>query len=168
MRGHATILLPMLLGGMGLLSSACSSTVSAPAHEAEDLRGQAAAKSNEKTKMMIKVGSESFTATHEHNAVNNDLKSRLPMRLKMADLHANEKYADLRKPLPTNAKQPGTIRAGDLLLYGDKTLVLFYKTFRSSYSYTRLGRIDDASGLATAVGAGSVDIVLEAITKAEE
>jgi hypothetical protein len=153
------MLLPMLLSGMGLLSFACSS-MNTP-HGAEDFRGQTA-KSGGKTKMKITIGSKTFVGTLEDNRAANELKSRLPLRLIMTDLHANEKLFDLPKPLPTDAKQPGTIRTGDLLLYGDRTLVLFYKTFKSSYSYTRIGRIDDPSGLATAVGTGSVGVAFEA------
>jgi hypothetical protein len=37
-------------------------------------------------------------------------------------------------------------------------VVLFYLTFDSSYAYTRLGRVDDPSGLAQVLGARSVKI----------
>jgi len=73
----------------------------------------------------------------------------------MAELNGNEKHAKLSRSLPTDPERPGTIRAGDLLLYGDDTLVVFYETFRSSYSYTRIGRIEGAAGLSAALGSAS-------------
>jgi hypothetical protein len=44
------------------------------------------------------------------------------------------------------------------MLYGATTLVVFYRTFNSSYAYTRLGRVDDPAGLAQALGKGVVRI----------
>lgn len=76
----------------------------------------------------------------------------------MAELNGNEKHAPLPRALPTNAIRPGTIRAGDVLLYGNDTLVAFYETFSSAYSYTRLGRVENGAELARALGAGSARV----------
>lgn len=83
------------------------------------------------------------------------------MTVNMVELNGNEKYVDLPGNLPTNASNPGTIQTGDLMLYGSSTLVLFYKTLSTSYSYTRIGRIDDPSGLAAAVGSGNIRVTYE-------
>ena len=112
-------------------------------------------------KMKIKIGNSTFTATLYENATTTAFKSLLPINVNMVELNGNEKYADLSGNLPTNASNPGTIQAGDLMLYGSSTLVLFYKTFSTSYTYTRLGRIDDVTGLDPAVGSGNVTVTFE-------
>ena len=47
------------------------------------------------------------------------------------------------------------------MLYGSKTLVLFYQSFSTSYNYTKLGTIDDATVLTTALGSGNVVVTFE-------
>ncbi|HEY0679754.1 MAG TPA: cyclophilin-like fold protein [Chitinophagaceae bacterium] len=113
------------------------------------------------TKMRLKIGTSSFTATLYDNATATAFKSMLPLTVNMVELNGNEKYVDLPSSLPTSAANPGTIQAGDLMLYGSSTLVLFYKTFATSYSYTRLGRIDDVTGLVAALGTGNVSVTFE-------
>ena len=113
------------------------------------------------SKMKIKIGNRTFTATLYDNATVTAFKSLLPIVANMVELNGNEKYVDLTGSLPTNASNPGTIQNGDLMLYGSSTLVLFYKTFSTSYSYTKLGRIDDVTGLVAALGSGNVNVSFE-------
>jgi len=111
--------------------------------------------------MRITVGSKVFTATLSDNATATTFKTMLPLTVNMTELNHNEKYADLAGDLPRKASNPGTIHTGDLMLYGTNTLVLFYKTFSTSYSYTRIGKVDDPSGLADALGARNVTVTFE-------
>lgn len=109
-------------------------------------------------KLKITIGTTVFISTLYNNPTVTAFKTRLPMTLNMRDLNANEKYFDLPDNLPANASNPGTIQAGDLMLYGSNTLVLFYKTFSTSYNYTPLGRIGNAAGFAAALGSGDVTV----------
>lgn len=113
------------------------------------------------SKMKIKIGNKTFTATLYDNATVKAFKSLLPMTLTMVELNRNEKYADLPRSLPADASNLITVENGDLMLYGSSTVVLFYKSFSTSYSYTKLGRIDDVTGLVSALGSSNVDVSLE-------
>ncbi len=113
-------------------------------------------------KMKITVGTKVFTATLNDNETAKAFKAMLPLTINMSELNGNEKYFDLStKSLPVNSSNPGTIQNGDLMLYGSRTLVLFYKSFPTSYSYTRIGSIDNISGLVEALGLGNVMIKYE-------
>lgn len=109
--------------------------------------------------MWMSVGGRRFAITLVDNAAARAFAAQLPLTLDMAELNGNEKYASLPKALPTKPSRPGTIRNGDLMLYGTDTLVIFYLTFGSSYSYTRLGRMEDPAGSAEALGKGDVRVV---------
>lgn len=111
----------------------------------------------------ITVGSTTFMATLASNQTAAAFKVLLPMTIQMSELNNNEKYYGLSQSLPTQASNPGTIQNGDLMLYGSSTLVLFYKTFSTSYSYTRIGSVDNPSGLQNALGSGSVTVTFEMI-----
>lgn len=115
-------------------------------------------KSRETTKIKVKVGSKIFTATLLGSKTGKAFLEMLPLTIKMTDLHGNEKYYDLPNNLPTSSSNPGTIKDGDLMLFGSRTVVLFYKGFSTPYSYTRIGRIDDTSGLAAVLGSGNVTV----------
>ena len=112
----------------------------------------------EESRMWMTLGERRFAITLADTEAARAFAAMLPLTIDMADLNSNEKHADLPQSLPTNATRPGTIRSGDLMLYGSRTLVVFYLTFDSSYSYTRLGRVDDPSGLAQALGPHGVRI----------
>lgn len=116
---------------------------------------------NAMPQLKIEAGSQVFTATLEDNPTTRALLERLPMTISMGELNGNEKYYYLPDSLPTDSHRPGNIHAGDLMLYGSDCLVLFYESFSSGYSYTRLGSIDDPSGLATALGRGAVDVTFQ-------
>jgi hypothetical protein len=117
--------------------------------------------STDSAKLKITVGTNAFTATLYNNATVTAFKTRLPMTINMKELNGNEKLFDLTDNLPTNASNPRSIQAGDLMLYGSNTVVLFYKSFSTSYSYTPMGRIDDTSGLAAALGSGNITVKFE-------
>lgn len=106
-------------------------------------------------RMWMTVGTQRFAVTLEDNPTARAFVQLLPATFEMAELNGNEKHVRLPRSLPTNAVRPATIRSGDVLLYGNDTLVVFYETFRSSYSYTRIGHITESAVLAQALGPGN-------------
>ena len=110
-------------------------------------------------KMNVQIGSASFTATLEDNAAVReliDMMREAPVSIDMSDYSGFEKVGSLGRSLTTDNHQT-TTTAGDIVLYNGDQIVMFYGT--NSWSYTRLGRIDDLTGWEDALGTGSITAV---------
>ncbi len=112
-------------------------------------------------KMKVIVGGKTFDAVLEDNAAAKKFLEKLPLEISMTELNGNEKYYRFGERFPSNDSRFSTIHEGDLLLWSSNTVVLFYKTFSSGYSYTRLGKISNAVGLKDAVGRGNITVRFE-------
>ena len=108
--------------------------------------------------MKISINGIPFTATLESGAAAQAFARLLPLEINMSELNVNEKYCYLDEPLPQNAERVGRIEAGDIMLWGDDCVVIFYESFATSYSYTRLGKITGTENLAHAAGAGTARV----------
>ena len=108
--------------------------------------------------MWMTVGGRRFAVTLADTDAARAFAAQLPLTLRMDELNGNEKHATLPKALPSNASRPGTLRNGDVMLYGTNTLVVFYVTFDSPYTYTRIGRLEDPAILPGAVGSSDVQV----------
>lgn len=109
-------------------------------------------------KINLTINGNNFTATLDDNETTRELLNSLPLEVSMSELNGNEKYYYFDESLPTNSYRPGSISTGDIMLYGSDCLVIFYESFNTTYSYTRIGRIDNANNLDKVVGSGSVNV----------
>ena len=111
-----------------------------------------------KNSITIQVNGKNFSATLEDNFSARAFAENLPLEVDMTELNGNEKYFYLDKDLPSDAVNFKQIHAGDLMLFGSDCVVIFYKDFSTSYSYTPLGKLDNPEGLEETLGAGNVHV----------
>ncbi|MGM0900682.1 MAG: cyclophilin-like fold protein [Bacillota bacterium] len=109
----------------------------------------------------ITIGEQVISAKLYENQTTQAFIEKLPLEINMRDVNSNEKFYSFPDTLPTNSERPGEINAGDIMLYGDNGLVLFYETFSSTYSYTRLGHIEEPVRFAQSVGDGDINVSFE-------
>lgn len=110
--------------------------------------------------MNIKVNNKIFKIVLEDNKTVKSLTQKLPIKLEMSDLNNNEKYCYLNFTLPTDSKSVKSIKKGDVMLFGNSCLVIFYKSFTTSYSYTKIGHIENPTDIETVLGKKDIKVVL--------
>ena len=103
------------------------------------------------------INEKEYEVQLESNHTVNDFVAILPKEFSMKELNGNEKYIYLDQSLSTNSSNPGQILAGDVMLYGDNCLVIFYESFDTSYSYTKIGHIEHLPNL----GDGDIQVKFE-------
>lgn len=115
--------------------------------------------------MNVQIGEYTFTAILEDVEAVQELVDMLqdgPLTVGMTDYSGFEKVGSLGRSL-TASDEPTTTEAGDIVLYNGDNIVIFYGS--NSWSYTRLGKIDDLTNWRTALGRGNVTAVFSLPTK---
>ena len=107
--------------------------------------------------LKIYINNEEYDIDLENNETVKELINLLPLEVTMNELNGNEKYIYLDSKLSTNSSNPKHINAGDVMLYGNNCLVIFYESFDTSYSYTRIGHINNLPNL----GNGNIKVKIE-------
>lgn len=114
---------------------------------------------NSEMKMNVNVNGRDFTATLEQNSAVDALVQMMesgPITIQLSDYSGFEKVGPLGQNLPTSNSQT-TAHAGDIVLYQGNQIVMFYGS--NSWSYTRLGHIDDLTDWEEALGSGNVTVI---------
>ena len=110
-------------------------------------------------KMNVQVGTYTFTATLEDNDAVQELVEMMqagPVTINMSDYAGFEKVGPLGRSLTASNSQT-TTTAGDIVLYNGDNIVMFYGS--NSWSYTRIGKIDDLTDWTAALGSGDVTAI---------
>ena len=108
--------------------------------------------------MQVIINNKIFEVHLEDNMTAKTFIEILPQKLQMIELNGNEKYCYLEKSLPQDATCPKIINEGDIMLWGDKCIVLFYKKFKTRYIYTKIGKIIDTGTLKKCLGQTNVEV----------
>lgn len=109
-------------------------------------------------KMTLQIGDSTFTAALESNAAVDALVEMMndaPVTIQMSDYSGFEKVGSLGTSLPSDDSRT-TTHAGDIVLYNGNQIVIFYGS--NSWSYTRIGKVDDLAGWEDALGSGYVTV----------
>lgn len=147
--------------------SACSSTIKNETSLSTESTNTDGAISN-MTTIQIIINGQKFEAELRDNKTARQFMNMLPLQLKMADLHDNEKYYHFSDAFDIADETPKEIHEGDLMIYDCKYLVLFYKNFETDYKYTPLGRISDVTDLKKALGTGTADVSFQVANSSDK
>ena len=97
--------------------------------------------------LKITINNKEYELLLEDNETVQSLIKQLPLDLTMNELNGNEKYVYLEESFPINPDTPNKIEIGDVMLYGNNCLVIFYKSFNTTYQYTKIGHINNLEDL---------------------
>lgn len=131
--------------------SASDGDVSNPDKDAEN--------ENCSMKISIIVENKTFDAVLYDVKAAEEFYSMLPLTMDMSAM-PHEKYFYLNRNLTSESRKVENIEEGDVMLWGNNCFVLFYESFSSSYSYTKLGKIENTQGFADALGQAGVTVTV--------
>ena len=113
---------------------------------------------SEDRNMEIIINNKTYDVLLENNETVKELLEKLPNKIMMSELNGNEKYYYFNTSFKSNPENISLIETGDIMLYGNNCLVIFYKDFKTSYKYTRIGKIKNPSDLEKNLGDKEVEV----------
>ena len=108
--------------------------------------------------IIITIKNKEYEAILYDNSTTKELIKKFPITITMSDLNGNEKYYNFSKSFSTSSENVASINKGDIMLFGDNCLVIFYKSFSTRYKYTKLGYIKNTEDLENSFGKGDIEI----------
>lgn len=108
--------------------------------------------------IIITIENKKYEAILYDNSTTKELIKKFPITITMSDLNGNEKYYNFSKSFSTSSENVANINKGDIMLFGDNCLVIFYKSFSTRYRYTKLGYIKNLEDLENSLGKGDIEI----------
>ena len=108
--------------------------------------------------IIITIKNKEYEAVLYDNSTVRELIKNFPISITMSDLNGNEKYYNFSKSFSTSSENVANINKGDIMLFGDNCLVIFYKSFSTRYKYTKLGYIKNTEDLENSFGKGDIEI----------
>ena len=108
--------------------------------------------------IIITIENKKYEAILYDNSTTKELIKKFPITITISDLNGNEKYYNFSKSFSTSSENVANINKGDIMLFGDNCLVIFYKSFSTRYRYTKLGYIKNLEDLENSLGKGDIEI----------
>ena len=108
--------------------------------------------------IIITIKNKKYEAILYDNSTTKELIKKFPITITMSDLNGNEKYYNFSKSFPTSSENVANINKGDIMLFGNNCLVIFYKSFSTHYKYTKLGYTKNLEDLENSLGKGDIEI----------
>lgn len=111
--------------------------------------------------MYLYINDHKYDVRLLQNETADSLLERLPLTVTMNELHGNEKYIYLEQSLPSHSQKIFSIHTGDIMLFNNNCLVLFYEDFQTDYQYTPIGKITNTQNLREDLGKGNVQVIFQ-------
>lgn len=121
----------------------------------------------EKLYFTLTVANVTYKGALRDNEASRKFYNALPLEVSIKDLNGNEKYVPLSQRLPGTAEEISEIHKGDLMIWSGNTLVLFYKSFKTTYSYIPIARLEDPKDLEKVLGNADITIKFEKFSRSK-
>lgn len=109
----------------------------------------------------VSIGTKSYSVTAEDNDAAKAFFGRLPISITMNEWAGNsEYYAKLSKKINTDGiKSPSAFETGDIAIYNNTSLVIFYADTKNTAGYAKIGHIVEAEGVKDALKAAKGKVI---------